>query len=88
MSKPPNREQLKQRWLDAQEMSGGPFPIRAINRHRQFALLHSAAKARVAGSLEAARGALGLSRAARTDQWVNRLSPMELIERRTKPRRI
>jgi hypothetical protein len=52
-----DREPLKQRWLDAQELSGGPFRIISINRHRQFALLHAAAKARVSGNLESARGA-------------------------------
>ena len=41
----PERERLKERWLDTQELSGGPFRISAINRHRQFALLHAAAKA-------------------------------------------
>jgi hypothetical protein len=83
----PDRDQLKERWRDAQELSGGPFRISAINRHRQFALLHTAAKARVSGSLEAARGALRMSKAARTGQWVNQLSPMELIEHRLKARR-
>jgi len=76
------REPLKQRWLDAQELSGGPFRISSINRHRQFALLHAAAKARVSGNLESARGALDRSKAARTDHWIDRLSPMELMERR------
>jgi hypothetical protein len=80
--KPPERERLKERWMDTQELSGGPFRISAINRHRQFALLHAAAKARAKGNVEAARGALSMSTAARTDQWVDRLSPMELIERR------
>jgi hypothetical protein len=78
----PERERLKERWLDTQELSGGPFRISAINRHRQFALLHAAAKARAKGHVDAARGALSMSKAARTDQWVDRLSPMELIERR------
>ncbi len=76
------REHLKDRWRKAQELSGGPLRIGAINRHRQFALLHAAAKERAAGNTELARGALNLSKAARTDQWINRLSPMELIERR------
>jgi hypothetical protein len=80
------RERLRERWLRAQEVSGGPFRISAINRHRQFALLHAAAKARVTGSPEFARGALSMSKAARTEQWVNRLSPMALIEARTKDR--
>ena len=78
----PDRERLKQRWLETQELSGGPFRIGAINRHRQFALLHAAAKARVAGKLEVARGALKTSSAARTDQWIDRHSPMKLLERR------
>jgi hypothetical protein len=84
--KRPDRERLKERWLDAKELSGGPFRISSINRHRQFALLHAAAKARATGNLEGARGALGMSKAARTDQWIDRLSPMELIERRRTPR--
>jgi len=79
--KRPDRERLRERWLDTQELSGGPFRIGAINRHRQFALLHAAAKARASGNVAGALGALNLSKAARTDQWVNRLSPMELIER-------
>jgi hypothetical protein len=79
-----DHERLKERWLNAQEISGGPFRISAINRHRQFKLLHAAAKARLTGNIERARGALSMSKAARTDQWVNGLSPMELIERRTK----
>ena len=78
----PKRERLKEHWLDTQELSGGPFRISAINRHRQFALLHAAAKARAKGNVDAARGALSRSKAARTEQWVDRLSPMELIERR------
>jgi hypothetical protein len=53
--------------------------LSAINRHRQFALLHAAARAR---NIEVAQGSLGQSRAARTEQFVNRLSPMALIERR------
>ena len=77
---------LRDRWLRAQQVSGGPFRISAINRHRQFALLHAAAKARVTGNTGFARGALSMSKAARTEQWVNRLSPMALIEARTKDR--
>jgi hypothetical protein len=46
----PKRERLKEHWLDTQELSGGPFRISAINRHRQFALLHAAAKARAKGN--------------------------------------
>jgi hypothetical protein len=65
-----------------QELSGGPFRISAINRHRQFALVHAAARARLAGKPDLARGALELSSAARTDQWIDRHSPMKLIERR------
>ena len=80
--KHPDRELLKERWLDTKELSGGPFRISSINRHRQFALLHTAAKARAVGNVEVARGAVNMSNAARTDQWINRLSPMELIERR------
>jgi hypothetical protein len=80
--KRPDHERLKERWLNAQELSGGPFRISAINRHRQFSLLHAAAKARVTGNVEVARGALSMSKVARTGQWVNSLSPMELIERR------
>ncbi len=77
-----DRERLKERWADTQELSGGPFRISAINRHRQFALLHAAARARAKGNVDGARGALSMSKAARTDQWVDRFSPMELIERR------
>jgi len=84
--KRPEHERLKERWLRAQEVSGGPFPISAINRHRQFAALHSAAKARVSGNVQTARAVLSISKAARTDQWVNRLSPMALIERRHSPK--
>jgi hypothetical protein len=80
--KRPDRERLRERWVDAQELSGGPFRIGSINRHRQFALLHAAAKARVTGNVELARGVLSMSKAARTEQPVNRTSPMELIERR------
>jgi hypothetical protein len=80
--KPPERERLKQRWSDAQELSGGPFTISAINRHRQFSLLHAAARARISGNIEQAQGSLGQSKSARTEQFVNRLSPMALIERR------
>jgi hypothetical protein len=72
-----DREQLRDRWLRAQEISGGPFRISAINRHRQFALLHAAATARVTGSVDFARGALSLSKAARTEQWINRLSRLD-----------
>jgi len=78
----PDRERLKERVLDIQELSGGPHRISAINRHRQFALLHSAAKARAQGKLEVARGWVRMSKEARTEQWVDRLSPMALIERR------
>jgi hypothetical protein len=78
----PDRERLKERLLDIQELSGGPHRISAINRHRQFALLHSAAKARAQGKLEVARGWVRMSKDARTEQWVDRLSPMALIERR------
>jgi hypothetical protein len=77
-----HRERVKERLLDIQELSGGPYRIGALNRHRQFALLHSAAKARVQGKLEVARGAVSMSKTARTEQWVDRLSPMALIERR------
>ena len=80
--KRPARDKLKERWLDTQELSGGPFRIGAINRHRQFALLHAAARARASGNVEGARGALSMSKEARTGQWVDRLSPMKLIERR------
>ena len=80
--KPVDRERLKERWLSAQELSGGPYRLGAINRHRQFSLLHAAAKARVTGNIEVARLAVHQSQAARTDQWINRLSPMMLIERR------
>ena len=80
--KHPDHKRLKDRWMDTQELSGGPFRISAINRHRQFALLHAAAKARVTGNVQGARGAPSMSKAARTDQWVDRLSPMQLIERR------
>jgi hypothetical protein len=80
--KRPDRQRLKERWLDIQEISGGPFRIGAINRHRQFSLLHLAAKARANANAEGARTALDMSKAARTEQWVNRLSPMALIERR------
>ena len=83
----PERERLKERWLDTQELSGGPFRISAINRHRQFALLHAAAKARAKGNVDGARGALSMSKAARIDQWVDRLSSMELIERRHSTKR-
>ena len=77
-----DHKRLKDRWMDTQELSGAPFRISAINRHRQFALLHAAAQARVTGNVQGARGALNMSKAARTDQWIDRLSPMELIERR------
>jgi hypothetical protein len=80
--KRPDRERTKERLLDIQELSGGPYRIGALNRHRQFALLHSAAKARVHGKFEVARGQVSLSKAARTEQSVDRLSPMALIERR------
>jgi hypothetical protein len=82
--KPFDRERLKERWRDAQELSGGPFRLSGINRHIQFSTLHAAAKARVSGNLETARAALSRSKAARTDQWINRLSPMALIERAKK----
>ena len=87
MSKRPDHERLRERWQETKELSGGPFRIGAINRHRQFALLHAAARARATGNAEAARGALDLSETARTNQWVNSLSPMELIERRYTPPR-
>jgi hypothetical protein len=80
--KPADRERLKQYWLSTQELSGGPHRLGAINRHRQFSLLHAAAKARVMGNIEVARLALRQSKTARTDQWIDRLSPMMLIERR------
>jgi hypothetical protein len=82
MTKKPDRERLRERWRDAQELSGGPFRLSGINRHIQFSALHAVAKARVTGNLESARAALDRSKAARTNQWINRLSPMELIERR------
>jgi hypothetical protein len=85
--KRPDQERLKERWTDVQELSGGPFRVGSINRHRQFALLHAAAKARASGNLDSARGALSRSKAARTDQLMNRLSPMRLIERRNTPDR-
>jgi hypothetical protein len=80
--KPADRERLKEHWLSTQELSGGPHRLSAINRHRQFSLLHAAAKARVTGNIEVARLALRQSKKARTDQWIDRLSPMMLIERR------
>ena len=52
--KPADRERLKERWLSTQELSGGPYRLGAINRHRQFSLLHAAAKARVMGNIEVA----------------------------------
>ncbi|HEX2724780.1 MAG TPA: hypothetical protein VHN20_03055 [Beijerinckiaceae bacterium] len=85
--KSPDRQRMKERWRDVQEISGGPFRIGAIDRHRQFSLLHLAAKARAKGNAEGARTALDMSKAARTEQWVNRLSPMALIEKRHLPRR-
>jgi hypothetical protein len=85
--KGPDRERMKERWRDVQEISGGPFRIAAINRHRQFSLLHLAAKARGSGNADGARAALDMSKAARTEQWVNRLSPMALIEGRHTSRR-
>jgi hypothetical protein len=57
--KPVDRERLKERWLSTQELSGGPYRLGAINRHRQFSLLHAAAKARVIGNIEVAHLALG-----------------------------
>ena len=80
--KPFDRERLKERWRDAQELSGGPFRLSGINRHIQFSTLHAVAKARVSGNLETARAALSRSKGARSDQWINRLSPMASIERR------
>ena len=80
--KPADRERLKERWLSTQELSGGPHQLSAINRHRQSLLLHAAAKARVMGNIEVAHLALRQSKEARTDQWIDRLSPMMLIERR------
>ena len=53
--KPADRERLKEHWLSTQELSGGPYRLGAINRHRQFSLLHAAAKARVMGNIEVAR---------------------------------
>jgi hypothetical protein len=82
MRKQPDRERLKERWRDVQAVSGGPFRLQAIGRHIQFSALHAAAKARASGNIEQARHALMRSTAARTDQWINRLSPMALIERR------
>jgi hypothetical protein len=61
--KRPDRERLKERWSDTQDLSGGPFRIGSINRHRQFALLHAAARARASGNFEGARGALCGSKA-------------------------
>jgi hypothetical protein len=43
--KRPDRDRLRERWVNTQELSGGPFRIGAINRHRQFALLHASAEA-------------------------------------------
>jgi hypothetical protein len=80
--KPADRERLKERWLSTQELSGGPHQLSAINRHRQFLLLHAAAKARVTGNLVVARLAVRQSKKARTHQWIDRLSPMMLIARR------
>src|SRR4051794_7037162 len=57
--KPVDRERLKERWLSTQELSGGPYRLGAINRHRQFSLLHAAAKARGIGNIEVAHLALG-----------------------------
>jgi hypothetical protein len=85
MSRRRDRDKLKERWRDAQELSGGPFRLSAIKRRIQFSTLHAAAKARVSGDLETAHAALARSKAARTDQWIDRLSPMELIERRRAP---
>ena len=79
MTKKPDRERLRERWRDAQELSGGPFRLSAINRHIQFSTLNAVARARGTGNLECARAALERSQAARTEQWINRLSPMELI---------
>jgi hypothetical protein len=56
--KPFDRERVKERWRDAQEVSGGPFRLSAINRHIQFLTLHAAAKARASGNVETARAAL------------------------------
>jgi hypothetical protein len=80
--KPADRERLKERWLNTQELSGGHHRLSAINRHRQFSLLHAAAKARVSGNLELARLPVRQSKEARTHQWIDRLSPMMLIARR------
>jgi len=44
------------------------------HRHRQFSLLHAAAKARVMGNIEVAHLALRQSKEARTHQWIDRLS--------------
>jgi len=80
-------ERLNARWRAAQELSLGPFTIGAINRDRQFSLLHGAAKARVARNLEEARHSLTRSTTARVEQPINRFSPMALIERRYTERR-
>jgi hypothetical protein len=80
---PFDRERLKEFWRDAQELSGGPFRLSGINRHIQFSTLHAAARARLSGNVETARAALSRSKTARTHQWINRLSPMALIERRS-----
>jgi hypothetical protein len=39
--KPFDRERLKERWRDAQELSGGPFRLSGINGHIQFSTLHA-----------------------------------------------
>jgi hypothetical protein len=49
MPRRPDRDKLKERWRDAQELSGGPFRLSAIKRHIQFSTLHAAAKARASG---------------------------------------
>ena len=85
--KPVDRERLKEPWLSTQELSGGPYRLGAINRHRQFSLLHAAAKARVMGNIEVAHLALRQSKEARTHPWIDRLSPMMLIERRCSDKR-
>src|SRR5829696_7268874 len=85
--RPRATEGLKERWLSIQELSGGPYRLGAINRHRQFSLLHAAAKARVMGNIEVAHLALRQSKEARTHQWIDRLSPMMLIERRCSDKR-
>ena len=47
-------------------LNGPAFRISAINRHRQFALLHAAARARAKGNVDGA-WRLSMSKAARTE---------------------